>query len=61
MFDLNLSADKMENIKSPVHLRLEKMIDTLQTYREEYTGSRVPVFEQHFEKRKKKEYDYKRQ
>ena len=27
--DLNLSQDKMENIKSPMHLRLEKMIDTL--------------------------------
>ena len=45
----------MANIKSPVYLRLETMIDTLQMIRSQLDGKRIPKFEETFIERKKME------
>ena len=50
---LNISDEKLANIKSPMFLKLESMIQTLDKFRTEMDGSRVPKFEVAFiEKRK---------
>ena len=42
---LNISDTKLANIKSPVYLKLETMIDTLQMIRTQLDGKRIPKFE----------------
>ena len=44
-FNLNLSDEKLANIKSPMFLKLQAMISTLEKFREEMDGSRVPKYE----------------
>ena len=53
--ELNLSEDKLANIKSPVYLKLENMIQTLDMFRNNMDGKRIPKFEQAFKDRKKLE------
>ena len=52
---LNLSKEKMENLKSPVWLKLDSMIETLDNYRNNMSGQRVPNFQKQFIMRKRKE------
>ena len=52
---LNLSDAKLANIKSPVFLRLETMISTLDRFRSEMDGNRIPKYEMAFLEKKQKE------
>ena len=45
----------MENMKSPVWLRLESMIETLHNYRNNMEGQRIPFFKKAFVMRQRKE------
>ena len=45
---LNLSDAKLANLKSPVFLKLEAMIQTLQQFRDEYQGARVPFYDKKY-------------
>ena len=45
----------MANIKSPVFLKLETMIETINMFRQEMVGNRVPKFELSFREKNKKE------
>ena len=45
----------MANLKSPVFLKLETMIETINMFRQEMDGNRVPKFELSFREKKKKE------
>ena len=45
----------MANIKSPVYLKLESMIETINFFRKEMDGNRIPKFEQLYREKKKKE------
>ena len=45
---LNISDTRMDNFKSPMFLKLENMISTLDKFRTEMDGARVPKYEQHF-------------
>lgn len=58
--NLNLSDEKLANIKSPMYLKLQKMINTLGKFREEMDGSRVPKYEIAFLAKKKIEEKKKR-
>ena len=50
---LNLSDQKLANIKSPMFLKLEEMIQTVGMFKTEMIGTRVPKYEQRFiEKRR---------
>ena len=51
----NISDEKLANIKSPMFLRLEAMIETVDQFRKEFDGSRVPKYELAFLAKKKKE------
>ena len=59
-WNLNISADKLANIKSPMFLKLESMIATLSQFRKEYDGERVPRYEVAFLAKKAKEEERKR-
>ena len=52
---LNLSDAKIANIKSSCYLKLEAMILTLDRFRSEMDGNRIPKFEIAFLDKKKKE------
>ena len=52
---LKLSDSRLANIKSPVYLKLEAMIGTLDKFRSEMDGNRVPRFEVTYLKKKRKE------
>ena len=52
-----MSEEKIANIKSPVFLKLETMIETINMFRQEMDGNRVPKFEQNFREKRKKEKD----
>ena len=54
---MNMSEEKIANIKSPVFLKLETMIETINMFRQEMDGNRVPKFEQNFREKRKKEKD----
>lgn len=58
--NLNLSDEKLANIKSPIYQQLNAMISTLGKFREEMDGTRVPKYELAFLARKKKEQKIKR-
>ena len=45
---LNISDSRIDNFKSPMFLKLETMISTLDKFRSEMDGSRVPKYEKHF-------------
>ncbi len=55
--NINLSDEKLANIKSPMFLRLESMINTLDKFRTEMDGSRVPKYEVAFLQKKKVKQD----
>jgi len=55
---LNISDQKLMNFKSPMFLKLESMIHTLDKFRVEMDGSRVPKFEQHFIEKRRKEREW---
>ena len=59
-WNLNLSNEKLANIKSPMFLKLEAMIATLGEFRKEYDGDRVPKYEIAFLAKKAKEEERKR-
>ena len=42
-------------MKSPVYLKLETMIETIDFFRKEMDGNRIPKFEQSFREKQKKE------
>lgn len=58
---LNISDQKLANFKSPMFLKLESMIQTLDKFRHEMDGNRVPKYEQHFIEKRKREEEIKRQ
>ena len=45
---LNLSDAKLANLKSPCYLKLQAMIHTLQQFRDEYQGARVPFYDKKY-------------
>ena len=47
--------EKLANMKSPVYLKLETMIETIDFFRKEMDGNRVPKFEQSYREKQKKE------
>ena len=51
--NINLTDEKMANIKSPMYLRLQKMIETLGVYRSEMETQKLPRFEANYIARKK--------
>ena len=51
----NISDEKLANIKSPLYLRLEAMIGTVDQFRKEFDGERIPKYEIAFLAKKKKE------
>lgn len=53
--NINLTDEKMANIKSPMYLRLQKMIETLGVYRSEMETQKLPRFEANYVARKKQE------
>lgn len=56
----NISEQKLANIKSPMFLRLEAMIQTVDQFRKEFDGTRVPKYEVAFLAKKKKEEERQR-
>ena len=54
-WNLNISNEKLANIKSPMFLRLEAMITTVDQFRKEFDGTRVPMYEVAFLAKKKKD------
>ena len=50
---LKLSKEKMDNIKSPLFLKLANMIETLDNYRNNMEGQRIPNFQREFIMRKR--------
>ena len=51
--NINLSDEKLANIKSPIFLKLETMISALDKFRSEMDGNRVPKYEVAFLQKKK--------
>ena len=47
----------MANFKSPVYVKLENMIETLNMFRNEMDGKRIPKYEKTYMMKKKKEND----
>ena len=52
---MHLTDEKLANMKSPVYLKLETMIETIDFFRKEMDGNRVPKFEQSYREKQKKE------
>ena len=53
--NLNLSDDKLANIKSPTFLKLDSLINHLAHFRREFMGQRIPKYEQQFMLRKEEQ------
>ena len=57
---VQLTEEKMQNMKSPTWLKLEAMIQTLNMYRNEMAGKRIPKFKQKYMEMKQREKDSER-
>ena len=55
MGHLHISAQKLANIKSPMFMKLDAMIHTLDKFRGEMQGDRVPKFEAAFIEKRREE------
>lgn len=56
---LNISDEKLANIKSPITMRLEAMVETLDQHREEESKRRIPMFQAAFAVKKKREAEHR--